>query len=59
MACGGVAAVCVAAVAALGTVQPVRAILAGRFTFPPAPSRGTRAGSIQGVASSPIETLAG
>lgn len=58
MARGGVAAICMAAVAALGTVQPIRAILAGKFTFLPVPSRCTRAGPIQGVTGSTVEALA-
>lgn len=48
-----------AAVTALSTVQPISAILAGKFTFLPTPSRGTGAGPIQGVAGSAIEALAG
>lgn len=47
-----------AAVTALGTVQPIRAILAGKFTFLPSPSRCTCAGPIQGVAGSAMEALA-
>lgn len=58
MACGGVAAVRMAAVTALGTVQPVRAILAGKFAFLPTPSRCTGAGPVQGVAGSAVEALA-
>lgn len=58
MARGRVAAICVAAVTALSTVQPVRAILAGKFAFLPAPSRSTCAGPVQGVAGSPVEALA-
>lgn len=58
MARGGVAAICMAAVTALGTVQPIRAILAGKFTFLPSPSRCTCAGPIQGVAGSAMEALA-
>lgn len=57
MARGGVAAIRMAAVTALGTVQPIRAVLAGKFTFLPAPSRCTRAGPVQGVAGSAIEAL--
>lgn len=59
MACGGVAAICMAAVTALSTVQPIRAILAGKFTLLPSPSRCTRASPIQGVAGSAVEALAG
>lgn len=58
MARGGVAAIRVAAVAALGAVQPVRAVLAGQLTFRPAPSRCTGARPIQGVAGSAVEALA-
>lgn len=59
MARGGVAAVCVAAVTALSTVESIGAILAGQFAFLPTPSRGTGAGPIQRVAGSPVEALAG
>lgn len=57
MAGGRVAAVCMAAVTALGTVQPVRAVLAGKFTFLSSPSRSTGAGPVQGVAGTTIEAL--
>lgn len=59
MARGGVAAIRMATVTALRTVQPICAILAGEFTFVPAPSRRTRAGPVLGVAGSPVEALAG
>lgn len=59
MARGGVAAVRMATVTALCTVQPIRAVLAGKFTFFPAPSRCTRARPVQGVAGPAVEALAG
>lgn len=55
---GGVAAIRMAAVTTLSTVQPISAILAGKFTFLPTPSRCTGAGPVQGVAGSAVETLA-
>lgn len=58
MACGGVAAICVAAVTALHTVQPVHAILARQLAFLAAPSGSARAGPIQGVAGGAVEAPA-
>lgn len=59
MARGGVAAICVAAVTTLSTVEPIGAILAGQFAFLPTPSGSTGTGPVQGVTRSPVETLAG
>lgn len=47
-----------AAVTALSTVQPIRAILAGKFAFLPSPSGRTGTGPIQGVAGTLVEALA-
>lgn len=57
MACSGVTAICMAAVTALGTVQPISAILAGKFTLRASPSGRTGAGPIQRVAGTAIEAL--
>lgn len=59
MAGSGVTSVCMAAVTALSTVQPICAILAGKFTFLPSPSRRTGAGAVQCVEGTAIEALTG